>query len=211
MQLSSILIEPKSVYLLKRSLWPHHIDCDGGMSVLTSAYLFYVFLCVCLFDISSFILLQSLVIYSSFIWSFSSSGHILFFFQLVVTFKLKKILSLKFSIHIKNETASIASSLVRWDHWSFYAFLRCRNISKFWPKKSQTQSISGFHFTKGGNWGPEGEKDFLLLNSPSFWREESESQSEHRASSLPPPLAQTTLKQHLTAPDRWENTLVLED
>lgn len=149
----------------------------------------------------TFPLLYSLDIYSSFLWSFPSSKHVLLFsFQPVVTFELKQILSLNFFIHVENETASIASSLVRGDHWSSFAFLGYWTISKFQPRKSQTQSMSGSHFSRGENWDPEGEKDFILLKSPSFWMEESESWLEHRAFSAPLPLAQTTLKQHLTAP-----------
>lgn len=65
-------------------------------------------------------------------------------------------------------------------------------------------------FCKRGKLSPGGEKDFLLLKTPKFWMEESETWVGLRTFTPPLPLAQTTLK-HLTAPDRWEKTLVLED
>lgn len=55
-----------------------------------------------------------------------------------------------------------------------------------------------FSFCKRGKLRPGGEKDFLLLKTPKFSMEESETWVELRTFTPPLPLAQTTLK-HLTA------------
>ena len=102
------------------------------------------------FDISSFMLLQSLVIYSSFLWSFLFGKWILLFFSTSSYLWFKQILGLYFSVHIKNKIASVPSSLVRWGHWASFTFLVCWTIAKFCPGRSQTQSMSGSHFAKGG-------------------------------------------------------------
>lgn len=115
-------------------------------------------------------------------------GNVLYSFSVNHYFKLKQIKSLNFSGHSKHKTAPIASS-VRREPWTFFAFLGCQTISKFWPKESQTQSTSGSHFARGGNWSPEGPPP-----TPNFWTQESENQPKHQASCLPLPL----LRQYTT-------------
>ena len=126
------------VHLWRRSLWPYHIDCDCGMSVLASV-LFYIFPCVCLLDITLSMLYCLYSFIKNFFGLFCLVNMFFFFFlQLVVTFELKQILSLSSFIHIKNKTASVASSLIRGDPWSSFVLFSCWTISKILPRKSQT-------------------------------------------------------------------------
>lgn len=73
-------------------------------------------LCVPSWHFPFYFFLQTLVIYSRFLWSFSSREHTVFFFfpQQVVTFTLKQMLSLSSFIHIKIKTAFILPPLL-WD------------------------------------------------------------------------------------------------
>lgn len=169
------------------------------MSVLIFIFSFYIFLCACLFDISPFVPLQSLVIYSSFLWSFSSSKHILLFPQLVVTFGLKQILSLNFSVHMKTKITSVAPSIMRWDHWSSFAFLGCWTISKFQPKKSYSEHIR-LSFCKKGKLRPRGGKRLFPSENPSLLNGRIRELAWTWVFSPPLPVVQATLKQYLTAP-----------
>lgn len=137
-----------------------------------------VSLCVPSWHFPFYSFLQTLVIYSRFLWSFSSREHTVFPRppQRVVTFKLKQMLSLSSFIHIKIKTAFIYCLL--------YCEMRSLKLLYFpWQLnhfRVLAQEVTDsehirFLFTSGGNWGSEQVLGEIFSWTAPNWMEESKS------------------------------------
>ena len=93
-----------------------------------------------------------------------------FFPHLVVTFKLKQILSLNIYIHIKNKTASFL-----WDEIFESPLLSLADepFQSFGPRNRRLRACLALILQEREH-EAQGGKDFLLLRSRSFWMQESE-------------------------------------